>query len=250
MLNDVVTRTCQPIHPNQIDARLAHLVPGVECAERIIRHKPRGREEPPRILVRRIARQCRRRQIRGVRPSALDDTNTRELPERGVARARERRHQRAFGTIQIAPFRLPYAFGNLLVAGRRRCDRRCTLALGRAPGRRSLDFARGWRCHDEHPSRGRRPSPVKIGRARHPEGRASGIVKDHAIRVSRDNDDIVIGAGVILDERDDRSALLELAGEGLGRPWNFERAPVSGAKVRRQRVRADAACFPVDERLK
>src|SRR5207244_7526843 len=86
VFDDSVSRPCQTIDANQIDARLMRLIPRVEGAEPVVADEPRGREQYGRIRVGRIARQRRRCKIGSLGPSALKDPTACQLAIRRFSR--------------------------------------------------------------------------------------------------------------------------------------------------------------------
>ena len=247
--DDLIARAREPVDANQIDARLVCPVPGVERAKRVVRYESRGCKQLDGVLIRRIARQRRGCEVRGFGPATLENANTRQLAERRIARTRDRRCKRALGSVQIVLLGLPHAFRDLLIA--RRCgplDSR--FALARDVGRHWRCWPRAqWRGDDEHPATGGAPALVEVRGAGDAERCTRGIVEHDAVRIARDDDDVVIGAGMVFDERDDGTALLELARERVAGPVDGDRVPRPRAKIRGERVRSDTAGLAIDERL-
>jgi hypothetical protein len=73
-------------------------------------------------------------------------------------------------------------------------------------------------------------------------------VKDHAALVPRHDDHVVIGPRAILDQREHRTSVAELAPRDLLSAGDACRPPAAPLQIRDQRIRADACRAAIDER--
>jgi hypothetical protein len=117
-LDDAVAGAHKTVDANQIDARFMRVIPRIESAELIVADEARGREQPRGVFIFRLARQRRRCQVGGVRPSTLHYAKASELAKDGRTRTRQCADERPFRFLQPVLLRVLDGGGDLRLAWR------------------------------------------------------------------------------------------------------------------------------------
>jgi hypothetical protein len=95
---------------------------------------------------------------------------------------------------------------------------------------------------------GRSPFPIERRSRHHLKWRARGIVEDDPAFVPGDDDDVVVRAGPLLDQRNHRTATLDLLPEEHWIAVSGARLPSPPLKIGGERGRPDSARAAIDKR--
>ena len=248
--DNAIARAFESGHLDQIDHRLAHPVPRVERAIRVVVEKQRGRKDSRRERVCRIAVERLARVQRRSRPFASKHMQPGHLPPgtRRMRTALRRDFEDAPCPWDVAgsgqpnsltdhpvtdPFRLRSGFDGRPA---------CTVGLRTGCCRRRLR-----RHGDNRPVIGLPPHSLECALIEDAKRRTRRIVDDHTSCRPSHDDDVVKARGAVLNQDNNGLAGAQTFLNGRGVPLERLRGPSPRSKRAQQIVTADAPGGRVDE---